>query len=129
MEVQLLDFFVDGSSSLYRRSVVILLKRMLSIDQGWITTSRDSGVSAIIQFFTVECCYVHCAILDKFKIVNYPFEIPSDHTQHELSSETILFNDNLCRSMLGSGLDHSHILPVGGVTIKYPQQQQQQQQQ
>ena len=49
-------------------------------------------------------------------MIKYPFEIPPDK-QHDLS-ETILFGDDLYR-MLGDGIDHPHILPGGGVTIKY----------
>ena len=54
-------------------------KHMLSIDQGcWITTSRESGIDAIIQSFTVECCCVHCTISNKLKLIIYPQEIPPD---------------------------------------------------
>ena len=45
-------------------------------------------------------------------------EIPPDDTQHDhLLSETILLGD-LYPNRLGGGLD-PHILPVGGLTIKY----------
>ena len=69
--------------------------------------------------FTVECC-VHWTILNKLTVIIYPFEIPLDGTQHDLLSETILFGDDLYRSRVGDGLD-VHILPVGGIIIKYSQ--------
>ena len=91
-------------------------KSMFPIDQGCIT-SRENGVLVIIQSFTVECC-VHYIILKKIQVINYPFEIPSD-TQPELLSETYLLGDDLPRSRL-SGRDDAHLIPIGGVAIKYP---------
>ena len=61
---------------------------------------------------------LHSTVLDKLKLINYPFEIPPPDTQHDLLSETILFGDDLYRSRLGDGLN-PHILPVG-VTTKIP---------
>ena len=48
---QLHNFCFDENTSVLRRSIVMLQKHMLSIDQGGIT-SRESGVNEI-QLFTV----------------------------------------------------------------------------
>ena len=51
---QFLDFcFEENSSSVCRWSLVMLQKRMLSVNQGWITTSRDGSANAI-QLFSVQ---------------------------------------------------------------------------
>ena len=74
--------------------------------------SRERGVNAAIQLFIVECCCVHCTIVNKLKVINYPFEIVPD-THNDFLSETILFGD-LYRRL--NGFDR-HILPVD-VTMK-----------
>ena len=84
----------------------MLQKRELSIDQVcWIMTSRESGVNAS-QLFTVENCCVHYTIMKKLKVINYPFEIPSD-TQHDLLSKTILLIHTFSLSaVLGQNTTH-----------------------
>ena len=69
---------------MFWRSIVVLQKRMLSIHQGWMITSRESGsVNAIIQLFTVEyCCVRYTTLLNNLKVINYPFEIPSPDTHN-----------------------------------------------
>ena len=93
-------------------------KCTLSIDQGCWITKRKSGVKGvpIVTCNGVLRRSLNSTVLNKLKVINYPFEIPPD-TQHDLRSETILFGDDLYRR-LGGGLD-SHILHVC-VTIKYP---------
>ena len=52
------------------------------------------GVNAI-QLFTAGCC-VHCIILNKLKVINYPLKIPPNDAQRDhLLSEMILFGDDL----------------------------------
>ena len=97
-------FCFDESSSVYRRNIVMLQKRMLSIHRGWE-----------VQLFTVEFCAHLCTILHKPKVINYPFEIPPDTQNDHLLSKTILFGDNLYRtlSLLSMRLNTHHIsLPI-----------------
>ena len=86
-------FYFDESSSVSRQSIVMLQKSMPSIDQGCWIMNRESGVNAI-QLITVEFRYIHYTILNKFKLIKYPFEIPSD-TRHDHLSDTILFDQDL----------------------------------
>ena len=50
----------------------------------------ESGLNGS-KLFTVEFC-IHCCILNKLEVINYPFKIPPDTHQHDLT-ETILFVD------------------------------------